>query len=350
MVKVEEKMLKKKFREKRTSSNILWKGLFLVRDKTEEVKSSILDWMVLLSKKSKDINLKEISNNSLEGISEKYSYFGEFGYFQFSLIGGLSQYFEKKPNKKIEIVTYEDYGKILELLFPKNVKAYYTDYKFDESYRACHYYRDREFRMTLRKLGFKKNVVKDLIYITEGLSKISFESGGDFFYHLVHKLKYPLGNKLGKEKIISIFPRFRKTCTDRNLGEEEWEKIIDLLLKLKYKIIVHGYSSEFIKLKNKNLILTKNIYEQIAYLNNSSLCITPFSGFQHFAENCGCDIFVILNPSPEHLEIFKEHKKFNPFGTRIYHFKENEDYLLKLKNILRSLEGGISNDKHRQRN
>ncbi len=331
---------KENLKKKRTSNNILWRGLFLTRDKAEEFRSGILDLIVLISKKPKNLNFKEVSDNCLEEITGKYSYFGEFGYFQFGLIGGLSQYFEKNPNKKIEIVTYEDYGKILELLFPKNVKAYCTDYKFDESYRACHYYRDREFRMTMRKHGFDKNVVKDLIYKTKGLSKISFESGGDFFYHLVHKLEYPLEKKFKKEKIISIFPRFRKTCTDRNLGEKEWEGIIDLLLKLKYKIIVHNYSSEFIKLKNKNLVFTKNIYEQIAYLNNSSLCITPFSGFQHFAENCACDIFVILNSNPEHLEIFKEHEKFNPFGTKIYRFKENENYLLELKRVLKSLDGG----------
>jgi len=102
-------------------------------------------------------------------------------------------------------------------------------------------------------------------------------------------------------------------------------------------------------LKNKNLISPKGVYEQIAYLNNSVLCITPFSGFQHFAENCGCDIFVILNPNPQHSDIFKEHRKFNPFETKIYSFREDENYLLELRKILEALKGGISNGKYRER-
>ena len=44
--------------------------------------------------------------------------------------------------------------------------------------------------------------------------------------------------------------------------------------------------------------------------------------------------------SSGHLEIFKEHEKFNPFGTKIYRFKENENYLLELKRVLKSLDGG----------
>jgi hypothetical protein len=331
------KKIKEKFRKNRSSSNYLWKGIFFIRDTTARMWSNVLDLYVMLFKEMRKFKVEEISGKKFEESNvEKYSYFGEFGYFQFSVLGGLSQYFQIYPNKKLEIITYENYGRILELVFPNNIKAYYTDYKFDEKYRACHYYHDREFRMSIRLLGFGKNVSKDLIYPNKKLSRIHFESGGDFFYHMYKPIKFPLDKRWKKrQKFISIFPRFRQTSTSRNLSKEQWDKIVEVLSKFKYPIVLHGFASEFIDLKNKNFVYPKNIYEQIAYLNNSIFCVTPFSGFQHFAENCGCDLFSILNPDPKHWQIFIEHEKFNPFGVKIYKVKENEDYLSKLRKLLK---------------
>jgi hypothetical protein len=333
-------MLSKKLRiyftKKRSSPSVFWKGIFLLRDRAEKFRSDFLDVLVMLKKPEK-ISIKEVSQKSLKNNIGKFHFFGEFGFFHFSVIGGLSQYFKIHPEHKIEIVTYENYGKMLELAFPENVKAYYTDYKFDEVYRSCYRYWNRVFRMSIKKLGFKKNVAEDLILITPGLPKIRLGDSGGFFFQMTHPLKYPLGKK--KEKFISIFPRFRKAVTEGNIREDTWDKVIKLLSKYGYKTVVQAHGAESRNLKHKNLIYPKNIYEQIAYLNNSDLAITPFSGTQHFAQNCGCDIFVIISSSPHQVFLFGRHEKnYRPFGTKIYSTRENEDYVSDLEKVLKDLK------------
>ena len=325
------------FTGKRSSSNFLWKGFFLMRDGIARLRSGFLDLLVKLKKPEK-FEVTEISQKSFgKGILGKYYFFGEFGFFNFCVIGGLAQYFKKYPEHKIEIITYENYGKMLELAFPENVKAYYTDYKFDEIYRSCYNYKNRVFNMTLKKLGFKKNVAEDLLLITPGLPKTRVGTSGGYFFQMISPLKYPLKKKNGK--FISIFPRFRKEFTLGNISEKTWNNVIELLLKFNYKVVMHAHGSETLKLKHKNLICTKNIYEQIAYLNNSDFCITPYSGTQFLAQNCDCDCFVILSKDPRQSYLFEIDKKgYNPFNNKFYCVKENEDYLSKLEEVLKKLK------------
>jgi len=323
--------------KKRSSSNPFWRRIFLARDGLEKIRSDFLDLITMLRKPEK-IKIIEVSSKSFEkGGIGKYSFFGEFGFFHFSVIGGLAQYFKKYPEHKIEIVTYENYGKMLELAFPKNVKAYYTDYKFDEVYRSCYRYWNRIFRMSIKKLGFKKNVAEDLILITPGLPKIRLGTSSGYFFQMIKPLKYPLKGK--KKKFISIFPRLRKAFTLGNIREDTWDCVIKLLSEYNYKIIVHAHGSESRNLKHKNLIYPKNIYEQIAYLNNSDLAITPFSGTQHFAQNCDCDLFVIVSENPHQSYLFEKHRKnYNPFGNEIYSVRENENYISELEKVLKNLK------------
>lgn len=322
-------------REKRKSNNYFWKCFFSIRDKSSKWTSKMFDILFMLSKSEK-LKIRELNpkNENIEN-KDKYYYFGEFGYFNLEILGGLSHYFKVYPGKKLSIVTYENYGKILELLFPKNAKTYYVDYNFDEIYRSCHDYHDRKFRVAIKKSGFKKNLAENLTSIAPELVNVRKNNPYANFIHLINSLKYPLEKSSGK-KIISIFPRCRKLGTNRNLSEKRWGEIIKLLLEFNYNIVVHGNNMEFIKLNTKGLIYPRNVYEQIAYFNKSLLYVTPASGLVHFAQNCKCNTFVILNP--EDFEDYKKYKDFNPFDTKVYVSRIDKDYLSKLKIVLKELE------------
>lgn len=227
-----------------------------------------------------------------------YSYYGEFGYLNLEVLGGLEMYFKKNSGKKITIKTYENYGKLLKHLFPNNI-----DYIFDDSIfvgrgndivRVGHFVYNRNGSSDLYEVTSNKNKLYKSNNIVELYRNDFFKRkrNADLFY-IFPKNKI-MSNKSDSDKYINVFPRNRTVGPYRNIDVNVWDKIICYLReKYDYKIVIHGTFGEFLKLEGDNLIYPNDILEQIYYLNNSVLCISPNSGFAHFSLNCGCDTLVI---------------------------------------------------------
>lgn len=243
---------------------------------------------------------------------DKYYYFGEFGFLNLQILGGLERYFQKNPKKIIYISTYPSYGRLLKSFFGKKVKIYSITPKSKGTFkRGRHLYEDKFFLDYLSAKGYKKNIT---LLFNDYLGKGGFlpEDFGEKFPLNILYLSKPLeyGPKEKSPKYISLFPRFRDVDPKRNLSSETWTKIIYILKKFNYKLVLHGTNEEFIKLKG-NFLRPKNVLEQIHYLNNSLCCICPDSGFAHFSLNCNCDIFVIG-------KTYSLFLKFNPFRNLIH--------------------------------
>lgn len=227
---------------------------------------------------------------------DKYHYFGEFGYLNLEVFGGLEKYFEKNPRKVIEITTYENYGMLLKYLFPKNVKIKKLKWVQDKT-RSGHSSNEKKKSPSLHELILNNKIKNNKRVISEDLFCIY--------------LKKKIGKDSQNKSYISIFPRNRNICLHKNISETDWLKILKKIKKLdKRKIVLHGLGKEKINLKG-DFIYPKNVLEQIYYLNNSVCCVCPDSGFAHFSLNCGCDTLVI-GPS------YWSFARYNPFKKKLF--------------------------------
>jgi len=268
---------------------------------------------------------------------DKYYYFGEFGFLNFEILGGLEKFFEKNPKKIISILTFSNYSKLLKYLFPKNIRVIKLKLDFDEHFnRGRHSSIDHSLLDFLNKDGFKGNI-KELISDILGRGDIlPIEKTEELPLNIIY-LKKPLTyGEIGTHpKYISIFPRARGIDNYRNLKKEYWKSLIKFIRKYKnYKIVIHGSDSEFIKFDDDNLIYPKDILEQIYFLNNSLVCLSSDSGFVHFALNCNCNCLVFGRT----YSIFY---KFNPFKNFLIildkgYIKKNN----KIDKVLNQLEKG----------
>jgi len=86
-----------------------------------------------------------------------YTYYGEFGFLNLEIIGGLEMYFQKYPNKKIIIKTYENYGKLLKHIFPNNIDYIVDNLNLEGGDRDGHFY------YTKKEVLNREEVEKDLI-------------------------------------------------------------------------------------------------------------------------------------------------------------------------------------------
>ena len=67
---------------------------------------------------------------------QTFYYFGEFGLFNIEILGGLYHYFKEHPKVKLKIITFEDYAKILKLLYPDRVSLEINSQKFENKVRS----------------------------------------------------------------------------------------------------------------------------------------------------------------------------------------------------------------------
>jgi len=244
-----------------------------------------------------------------------YSYYGEFGCLNLEVLGGLEIYFKKYPNKKIIIKTYENYGKLLKHLFPNNI-----DYIVDDSIfmnkgntivRVGHFVYNRNNSSDIYEVVSNKNRLYKSDNIIELYRNDFFKRkrNAELFY--VFPKNKIMSNKNDSNEYINVFPRNRTVNPYRNIDITVWDKIISHLReKYNYKIVIHGTFGEFFKLKGDDLIYPNDILEQIYYLNNSVLCISPDSGFAHFSLNCGCDTLVIDKS-------YYKFINYNPFRAKL---------------------------------
>ncbi len=277
-------------------------------------------------------------------IIQKYHYFGEFGGLIFVVLGGLENFFNLYPSVKLEICTYRNYGILLEHLFPKNVRATTIKWNFKDNLRIGYEYADRDFINNLHKKGYLKNVIvlfkqfsndKMAVKCFNNLCFNVFDKDDAIYFRLKKPITY--GKKSSRPKYISIFPRFRKLDSKRNISKKDWEYILKILKSYykNYKIVVHGSNNEFLKLNIDDAIYPKNILEQIYYLNNSRVCVSPNSGFAHFAVYCKCPLLVIGMG-------YWEYEDINPFKVPI---KITDVKHVRNSNVLRNFLDKVENTK-----
>lgn len=252
---------------------------------------------------------------------ENLYYFGEFGYFNVDILGGLNHYFRQHPKKLVHVATYQDYGEILRILFPKNVVDYET--RSGGTHRSGHKCSlDREFTekrwKNLDSLSHDSKVKK--------LSLNHFESPINMYIHHLDRpitCKEPPDSYQGKS-VICINPRFRKHFSQKNLSQNDWRHVFKLVLHNHpdRQIVGLGKASEMMSLTDRPITTANTIQEHIFYLNVCDYGVFPDSGMAEFALNCNCDVVVVWKGQfyqiYDHVGRLKKLLfGFNPFNRRI---------------------------------
>ncbi|HEV2970166.1 MAG TPA: hypothetical protein VGY55_09260 [Pirellulales bacterium] len=303
----------------------------------------------------------------------KYYYFGEFGYFNLEVLGGLQGLFLRRPELRLKICTYPSYAELLRSRFPDHVECVSPDWSFDERRRVCHRYNCRRFHWALFRQGFNhelQTLFDDLpnrgrvhlarfFYLNSPLTTLAelqccFDTSGAAPTarrgHEVQRGMATQGSGHGtrqfsieapsgidsRRQYISIFPRGRHGFASKNLDAGQWEAILRRLAELtSLPIVVHGLRGETLEIPMADSFIRPNdILEQVYYLNHSRFCVSSDSGFVQFALNCGCDVLVIGGTIQYH-----EFVDFNPFGKRLVITSPlPEEYLPALKEFVLACE------------
>ena len=250
-----------------------------------------------------------------------YYYFGEFGYFNLEVLGGLQALFQIHPSLRLKIATYPSYAQLLEHLFGDRVRCTSPDWPYDERRRDCHTYDCRQFHRSLFWQGFNQNLVS----LFDELKHRGRVHLARMFY-LDAPFSMPQTDR--HTQYISIFPRGRHYYASKNLDARQWEVVLQAFSISLPPVVVHGVKAEMTPIpRAEKFIHPKGILEQVFYLNRSRFCVSPDSGFVQFALNCGCDVFVIGGTIQYH-----EFAGFNPFGKRlVIASKEPQEYLPALR-------------------
>jgi hypothetical protein len=254
-----------------------------------------------------------------------YYYFGEFGYFNLEVLGGLQALFQKHPGLRLKIATYPSYAQLLESRFGDRVVCSSPVWPFDERRRDCHTYDCRRLQRMLFWQGFNQRLVS-LFDDLEHRGRVHLAR----LFYLESPLRVSDGDR--QSQYISIFPRGRQGYASKNLDARQWEVALRALAdQSSLPIVVHGLKDEMTRIPMaENFIHPRNVLEQVLYLNQSRFCVSPDSGFVQFALNCGCDAFVIGGTIQYH-----EFADFNPFGKRlVIAGTKPEDYLPALKEFV----------------
>ena len=221
----------------------------------------------------------------------KCYYLGEFGFFNFSILGNVCDFINKNPKLIFSISTYNDYFKILKLLFPNN----FNINKIINNHNDL----NREKHNLTKKINLEG--VDLTSFIIKQKNKKKFESVLEKYEckYGLRKLSKPIkinqieNDIIIKKPIISLCCRNRKLEPGRNLSKEDWKKIINTLQsKFNGTIIFHGLPEETYEFQN-NFYTCKSIEESIYFLNRSFIFISSMCGFTQFASNCCCNILQI---------------------------------------------------------
>jgi len=237
-------------------------------------------------------------------IHETVYYFGEFGYFNFIILGNLEEYLLKN-NCMLKIKTYEDYFKILNHKFPNCfLKSDALDVS-DRGTRMYHKIQNNSFNEKMVRCGYiplEKLLKCDVIDWKDGRTKIK-------------PIKNSLFISKKEKKYISVLCRKRSIDLDRNLCFNSWEKIIKDIKKTypEIELVFHGLKDETLEIEG---IFCSDILESISYLNNSIFFVSSMSGYAQFASNCECSILQI---GPEFQMI-----PYNPFKKTNLQLGRNE--------------------------
>ena len=237
-------------------------------------------------------------------------YYGEFGYFNFMILGRMERYL-RSHQTPICIRTYDDYFRILDLIFPG--RFYKSDCKTpDRAERKYHSIQNHKFNSRLITSGWtplEKILDCEITDWRDGRGKIT-------------ELGKPItASACEGKRFVSVLCRKRKIDEDRNLSVQTWQKIVSDLRELypEHKIVFHGLKEETIEVGGS--ILCCDIVESVKYLNESEIFISSMSGFAQFASNCNCSILQI-GPSFQMIP-------YNPFGRKNLQLERSEVGMLK---------------------
>lgn len=241
----------------------------------------------------------------------RFHYFGEFGYLNFLVLGGLQALFRELPRTRLEILTFPHYGELLSAFFPNNIQCRTLDYAFPEGLRQGHRSRDPDAIRRAEQLGYRSSLHKVFKAWTPHGHLVK-----DAFLNLRESLAWPLpsGGVRADDHFVSIFPRGRTLMAAKNLTAAEWSRVVEIVeRRCSYPIVVHGVSAESVPLPpSPRFIYPKGPLEQVAYLNRSACFLSPDSGMVSFAMNCRCDALVLGGQV-----WFREYAAYNPFGRRL---------------------------------
>lgn len=223
-------------------------------------------------------------------------YYGEFGYFNFILLGYLEKYFSKNSTHFL-ISTYPDYFSLLDAKFPRKFApgdSFQPQNR--DAKRQYHRIQDEEFNAQLARKGYQPLDVLlgcDIADWREGRMKIS-------------PISRPFGREETVKPYISITCRKRLLDIDRNLSLDRWMEIIQTI-RLEYpthQLVFHGLRSETVEVPESRFC--EDILDSVKYLNQSLFFVSSMSGFAQFASNCACSILQIGPP--------RQMIPYNPFS------------------------------------
>lgn len=262
----------------------------------------------------------------------------EFGIFFLFILGNLNKYLETDKNK-LTIQTYENYAKILQLIFPNN----------DIDYVIIPNEKERNFFNVVNKKRDKQLYLNDILIDKKEYNNIITSRFNINMFRYCNKITLPSDLESSIQKkyshiltsdIICLHPRYRKsnimnnTLWDfRNAIIDEVEQIInennnELIVIVGIEILDIDYK------KYKNVLLVTDIYETIYFLSICKEFITPASGMWFFALYCGCtnikinhifvDDMIYINFNPLNLMI--DYKIKSIINTQIINNINSSEY------------------------
>lgn len=218
-------------------------------------------------------------------------FYGEFGCLNYAMLGHIE---ERQP--RINISTQPDYFKLMKMKCDKISKA--------EDIGV--------YRANCKGAGFGLTINDPVI---DSLENQGFVSLKDWFgfkesrcIEYLKPLKTPLEVDMGlKDEYVSISLRKRSHEPERNLSEEDWDKIIETIRgRSDLEIIAHGMEMDTINTDRWGIKRVGTIEESVAYMNKSKVFIASMSGIAQMASNCACGIIQIGDP--------KKHHDYDPFN------------------------------------
>lgn len=247
-----------------------------------------------------------------------YFYEGELGYFVFSLLPLLELYTEKF-NKVINISTLTYFKNLLDIYFKdSSLINVVKTYDIFSSNRCCN--KDKNMSISKNNKLLYNFLVKKL--------NINESNDSHGYYHKLKKKFIMTPNN--QKKYICIFPQIRKWHTEhgRNFSKEFWISIIKIFTNFNYKIVAVGSKKERLNLENDIIHSDGSIQDDIKYLNNCDLFISPHSGYANMAQCCNINNIVILSRYDITKNSKKQQSNYHKLCYDITHYNQPNIFLI----------------------
>lgn len=237
----------------------------------------------------------------------KVYYFGEFGVFNYCVLGAVERYLHISPQSKFTIATHGDYFQILEHLFPghftlewESTAALLADDKIRglRKRHTCH----EALGSLMHEYGYQhlRNVLGQVSPLILSTTRQLIP--------LISRIAVPCDDAYDRN-LVSFCCRRRTHAAWRNLEATEWSAILKVA-RACFKdatFVFHGLPAETYDLRIPGAHTCSTVMESAHLLSRSRLLVTSMSGFAQFAANCGCPTLQVGDK-----DCFFE---YSPFGT-----------------------------------